>query len=130
MAPEAGADLQGRQSQAWSEPTRDRRANDRPALSSGGRRRFSEEQIRAIMGEASSGVAIVALCRRHGISTTTFFRWRKRYETAPSPLRLRQPELRELEDENRRLKILLAEAILENAAIRNRYGQGSPFGRT
>ena len=42
-------------------------------------RRFSESQIVAILGEAASGVPVPALCREHGISSTTFYKWRSRY---------------------------------------------------
>jgi putative transposase len=80
------------------------------------RKRFSEEQIVAILREAASGGKTIAdVCRRHGISEPTFYVWRRKYESmTESEVR----RLRELEKENGRLKKLLAERDLEVDAMR------------
>jgi putative transposase len=76
--------------------------------------RFSEEQIIGILKEAQSGMKIVDLCRMHGISDVTFYKWRSKY----GGLEVSEAKrLRSLEAENRKLKQLLADTILENNAI-------------
>ncbi len=78
--------------------------------------RFSEEQIIKILQEAETGKeTIQALCRKHGISEYTFYRWRARYGGATQKELAR---LRELERENARLKKLLAERDLEIEVIK------------
>ncbi len=84
------------------------------------RSRFSEEQIIGILREHEAGVATPELCRRHGISDATFYKWKARYggmEVSDAK------RLRGLEDENRRLKKLLAEAMLDNAALKDLLGK-------
>lgn len=75
------------------------------------KKRFSEEQIVAILREASAGGKTVGeVCRRHAISEPTFYVWRRKYGSMPeSEVR----RLRELEKENARLKRLLAERDVE-----------------
>jgi len=80
------------------------------------KRRFEEEQIVRILKEAESGVSAKELCRKYNISDATFYLWRKKYgglEVSDAK------RLRALEDENRRLKKLLAESVLEIAAIKD-----------
>lgn len=79
------------------------------------RGRFSEEQVIGILREYEAGGKVGELCRRHGVSNTTLYKWRSKYVgmTVPEARRLRG-----LEDENRRLKHLLAEAMLDNQALR------------
>jgi putative transposase len=74
-------------------------------------RQFSDEQIVALLQEAEKGDrAVTALCREHGITETTFYRWRRQFGGLP----IREvARLRELERENARLKRLLAERDLE-----------------
>lgn len=77
--------------------------------------RFSEEQIIAILKENEAGVAPSELCRRHGISDATFYNWRKKYgglEVSDAK------RLKTLEDENARLKKLLAEQMMDNATLK------------
>ena len=77
---------------------------------------FTEEQIVQILREAETGAtAIIELCRRHAISETTFYKWRKKYGGADVAAIKR---LRELELENARLKRLLAERDLEVDVIK------------
>ena len=78
--------------------------------------RFKEEQIIAILREQESGVATAEVCRRHGISSATFFKWKAKYGGMDvSDAR----KLRVLEDENSKLKKLLAEAMLDNAMLKD-----------
>jgi len=84
------------------------------------RSRFGEEQIIAILREQEAGVATGEVCRRHGISDATFYKWKAKYggmEVSDAK------RLRGLEDENRRLKKLLAEAMLDNAALKDILGK-------
>jgi putative transposase len=80
------------------------------------RSRFTEEQIISILAEHEAGVRTKELCRKHGISDATFYKWKAKYggmtvsETA---------RLRTLEDENRRLKKLLAEAVVDNSVLKD-----------
>ncbi len=80
------------------------------------RKRFTEEQIIGILKEADAGAKNQDLCRRHGISEQTFYNWRKKFGGMQVSDAKR---LRELEVENRRLKQLLAEAHLDNAALKD-----------
>jgi putative transposase len=77
--------------------------------------RFSEEQIIAILKEAEAGVSPGELCRRHGISDATFYNWRKKYGGLDVSDAKR---LKTLEDENGRLKKLLAEQVMDNATLK------------
>ena len=77
--------------------------------------RFPEEQIIGVLKEGEAGVATGELCRRHGISPATFYKWKARYGGLDVNEARR---LRLLEDENRKLKQLLAEASLDNYALK------------
>jgi putative transposase len=78
--------------------------------------RFTTEQIIAILKRAEAGEPIVDICRSAGISDTTFGRWRAKY----GGLEINEAQrLRALEEENRRLKQLLAETMLDNAALKD-----------
>ena len=79
------------------------------------RSRFSEEQIIGVLKEGDAGVATGELCRRHGISPATFYKWKARHGGLDVSEARR---LRLLEDENRKLKQLLAEATLDNFALK------------
>jgi len=84
------------------------------------RSRFGEEQIIAIVREHEAGAATSEVCRRHGISDATFYKWKAKYggmEVSDAK------RLKGLEDENRRLKKLLAEAMLDNAALKDLLGK-------
>lgn len=79
-------------------------------------KRFSEEQIIGILKQAQAGMKIVDLCRQHGISDATFYNWRSKYGGMEVSEAKR---LKALENENRQLKNLLADAMLENRAIKD-----------
>ena len=80
------------------------------------KRRFSEEQIIAILKEAEAGRKIAELCREHGISNQTYHRWKAKYGGLEVSEARR---LKALEDENRRLKKLVADLSLDNAALKD-----------
>ena len=78
--------------------------------------RFTEEQIIAILREQESGAKTADVCRRHGVSSATFYAWKAKFGgMEPSEAR----RLKALEDENARLKRLLAEAMLDNRALKD-----------
>ena len=78
--------------------------------------RYSEEQIIGILREQEAGASTAEVCRKHGISDATFYKWKARY----GGLELSEAKrLRALEDENGKLKRLLAEAMLDNAALKD-----------
>src|SRR3984893_13406027 len=75
--------------------------------------RFSEEQIIGVLRENEAGAKTEEVCRRHGISSASFYKWKAKY----GGLELSEAKRpKGLEDENRRLKKLLAEAMLDNAS--------------
>src|ERR1700722_3589589 len=79
------------------------------------RTRFTEEQIIAVLREAESGAAVKELCRRAGISAVTFYRWKSKFEGMDiSEMR----RLRLLEDENARLKKIVAQQALDIDALK------------
>ena len=80
------------------------------------RSRFTEEQIIGILREHEAGVKTAELCRKHGISTACFFKWKSKYGGLEVSDARR---LKALEDENRKLKKLLAEAMLDNAMLKD-----------
>lgn len=82
--------------------------------------RFSEEQIISVLREQEAGATTSEVCRRHGISEQTFYRWKSKYGgMGPSDA----ARLKGLEDENRRLKKLLAESMLDNTALKDLLGK-------
>ena len=80
------------------------------------RARFSEEQIIGILREQESGVPVMDLCRKHGLSSPTFYKWKAKFGGLDVSEARR---LRQLEDENTRLKKLLADAMLDNAVLKD-----------
>ncbi len=83
-------------------------------------KRFTEEQIIAVLREADAGGKAKELCRKHGISEPTFYNWKAKYAgmTASDVRRLK-----DLEAENGKLKRLLAEAELDKAALKDLLGR-------
>lgn len=88
------------------------------------RSRFSEEQIIVILKEHQAGLSVADLCRKHGISDATFYKWRSKFggmEVSDAK------RLRSLEDENAKLKRLLADAMLDVSRLREMLGtEGLP----
>lgn len=84
------------------------------------RSRFSEEQIFGILKEHQAGLSAAELCRKHGISDATFYKWRSKFGGMEvSDAR----KLKSLEDENRKLKKLLAEQMLDNSVLKEMLGK-------
>lgn len=80
------------------------------------RSRFSEEQIIGILKQAEAGIKVADLCRQNGISDATFYKWRSKY----GGLELSEAKrLRSLEQENARLKKLVAELMLDNTMLKD-----------
>lgn len=84
------------------------------------KKRFSEEQIISILREAEAGVFARELCRKHAIPDATFYTWRKKYGGIEVP---EVKRLKSLEEENARLKKLLAEAMLYKDALQVALGR-------
>jgi len=82
--------------------------------------RFNEEQIIGVLREHDAGMRTDEVCRKHGISSATFYKWKAKYGGMEVSAARR---LRALEDENRRLKKLLAESMLDNAALKDLLGK-------
>lgn len=79
------------------------------------RSRFTEEQIIGILREQEAGVPTADVCRKHGVSSATFYKWKSKFGGLEVSDARR---LRSLEDENRRLKKLLADSMLDNAMLK------------
>ena len=84
------------------------------------RSRFTEEQIIGILREQEAGVPTAEVCRRHGVSSATFYKWKAKFGGLDvSEVR----RLKALEDENARLKRMLADAMLDNVALKDLLGK-------
>ena len=82
--------------------------------------RFTEEQIIAILAEQERGMATAEVCRRHGVSQGTFYKWKAKFGGMDvSDAR----KLKSLESENARLKRLLADTMLDNAVLKDLLGK-------
>jgi putative transposase len=82
--------------------------------------RFSEEQIIKILKEAEAGRTVKDLCRDHGVSQETFYRWRRKLGGMEVSDARR---LKQLEDENRKLKRLVADLTLDKEALKDALGR-------
>ena len=82
--------------------------------------RFTEEQIIKVLKEHAAGLPAGDVCRKHGISDATFYKWRSRYGGMELSDARR---LKALEDENRRLKKLLAESMLDASTLKEMLGK-------
>ncbi|EAV40989.1 possible insertion element ISR1 [Stappia aggregata IAM 12614] len=84
------------------------------------RSRFSEEQIIGILKEHQAGIAAAELCRKYGVSDATFYKWRSKYggmEVSDAN------RLKALEEENAKLKKLLAESMMDVSTLREMLGK-------
>ena len=84
------------------------------------RTRFTEEQIIAILKEQEAGVPVADLSRKHGVSNASIYKWKAKYGGMDVSEARR---LKALEDENARLKKLLADSMLDNAALKDLLGK-------
>ncbi len=84
------------------------------------RLRLKEEQIIGVLREQEAGTPTAEVCRKHGISTATFYNWKAKFGGMDVSEARR---LRALEDENTRLKRMLADAMLDNAALKELLGK-------
>lgn len=82
--------------------------------------RFTEEQIISVLSEQERGMATAEVCRRHGISSATFYKWKARYGGMDASEARRA---KALETENARLKKLLADTMLDNAVLKDLLGK-------
>lgn len=80
------------------------------------RSRFTEEQIIGVLKEVEAGLSVSEACRKHGVSQNTFYAWRKKYQGLSVSEAKR---MKALLDENRRLKQLVANLSLDNAALKD-----------
>ena len=84
------------------------------------KKRFTEEQIIAVLKEAEAGAKVLELCRKHGISDATFYNWKAKY-AGMTVAELRR--LRELEAENAKLKRIVADQALDISALKDLVGR-------
>ena len=80
------------------------------------KKRYSEEQIISFLKEADAGMPVVELCRKHGFSDASYYKWKAKFGGMDVSDAKR---LRALEEENNKLKRLLADALLDNAALKD-----------
>ncbi len=82
--------------------------------------RFSEPQILSILRQAEGGVAVADLCREHGMSTASFYKWRAKYGGMDASM---ISQMKALEDENRRLKKMYAEMSMQAELLKEALGK-------
>jgi putative transposase len=84
------------------------------------RSRFTEEQIIGILKEHKAGVSVADLCRNHGFSDASIYKWKAKFGGMDMS---EAKKLRALEDENGKLKVMLADAMLDNVALKDLLGK-------
>ncbi len=82
--------------------------------------RFTEPQIMAVLRQAEGGVAVPELCREHGISSASFYKWRAKYGGMDASM---MSQMRALEDENRRLKRMFADLSMQADLLKEALGK-------
>jgi putative transposase len=82
--------------------------------------RFSEPQILAILRQAEGGVPVAQLCREHGMSSASFYKWRAKYGGMDASM---ISQMKTVEDENRRLKKMFAELSMQNELLKEALGK-------
>jgi putative transposase len=84
------------------------------------KKRFTEEQIIGFLRQAEGGIPVKELCRQHGFSDVSFYKWRAKFGGMSVPDAKR---LKELESENAKLKRMLADALLDSEALKAALGR-------
>jgi len=82
--------------------------------------RFSEAQIMGILKQADGGVPVAELCREHGMSSASFYKWRSKYGGMDVSM---ISQMKSLDDENRRLKKMFAELSMQNELLKEALGK-------
>jgi putative transposase len=82
--------------------------------------RYSEPQILSILRQAQGGVPVAELCREHGMSDASFYKWRAKYGGMDASM---VSSMKAMEDENRRLKKMFAELSMQNELLREALGK-------
>ena len=82
--------------------------------------RYSEPQILAILRQAEGGVPVAELCREHGMSDASFYKWRAKYGGMDASM---VSQMKAIEDENRRLKKMFAELSMQNELLKEALGE-------
>jgi putative transposase len=82
--------------------------------------RYSEPQILAILRQAEGGVPVSELCREHGMSDASFYKWRAKYGGMDASM---VSQMKAIEDENRRLKKMFAELSMQNELLKEALGK-------
>ena len=82
--------------------------------------RFRDAQIMGILRQAESGVSVYELCREHGMSSASFYKWRSRYGGMDASM---VSEMKAMADENRRLKRMYAEMSMQNDLLKKALGK-------
>ena len=85
--------------------------------------RYSEPQILAILRQAEGGVPVAELCREHGMSDASFYKWRAKYGGMDASM---VSQMKAIEDENRRLKKMFAELSMQNELLKEALGKNRP----
>jgi putative transposase len=89
--------------------------------------RFTEPQIMAVLRQAEGGVAVPELCREHGISSASFYKWRAKYGGMDASM---MSQMRALEDENRRLKRMFADLSMQADLLKEALGKSDAASST
>ena len=82
--------------------------------------RYTEAQILAILRQAEGGMPVAELCRAHGMSSASFYKWRAKYGGMDASL---ISQMKSVEDENRRLKKMFAELSMQNELLKEALGK-------
>ena len=82
--------------------------------------RFTEAQIMGVLGQVEGGLPLADVCREHGISSATFYKWRSKYGGMDASM---IADMKAMEDENRRLKKMFAELSMQNELLKEALGK-------
>lgn len=82
--------------------------------------RFTDSQIMSVLKQAEGGLSVPELCREHGISSATFYKWRAKFGGMDASM---MAEMKTMQDENRRLKKMFAELSMQNELLKEALGK-------